>query len=229
MPKVALSNHPLYCTYLGMRRRCLNAASSGYKHYGGRGIGICQRWLNSFSDFGADVGARPSNAHELDRYPNNNGDYEPGNVRWATRSEQMRNTRSNALITANNKTQTVADWMEETGLTRAVFWGRRRLGWSDEEIVNTPYIPKGGDEKRYGKRVQGDKTHCRAGHPYDKENTLHVAGERRCRICVAQNTQNYLTRKRLRTWRSSTITKWRRWMLLVMQSGPSRQRTRTHG
>lgn len=76
-----------------MIQRCTNPNNAKYSYYGGRGIKVCARWLASFADFLADVGERPSPKLTLDRFPNNDGNYEPGNVRWATWSEQMRNRR----------------------------------------------------------------------------------------------------------------------------------------
>ena len=82
-----------YRTWASMKTRCLNPRYSRYPDYGGRGIHICDRWLRSFESFMADVGPAPGLEYSLDRYPNNNGNYEPGNVRWATRSQQQRNKR----------------------------------------------------------------------------------------------------------------------------------------
>ena len=82
----------LYRAWLSMKSRCLNPRHVGFQNYGGRGIGIAPEWLNDFSQFAKDVGAPPFPEATLDRI-DNDGDYKPGNVRWATRAEQNRNQR----------------------------------------------------------------------------------------------------------------------------------------
>lgn len=81
-----------YSTWLQMWRRCTTPSNKGYRLYGARGIGVCDRWKN-FETFLADMGPRPSTRHSIDRFPNNDGNYEPGNCRWATASQQMSNRR----------------------------------------------------------------------------------------------------------------------------------------
>ena len=83
---------PEYMVWIAMKGRCINPKNENWKSYGGRGITVCGRWLKSFADFLADMGKRPSSLHSIDR-KNNDGNYEPSNCRWATKSEQRLNQR----------------------------------------------------------------------------------------------------------------------------------------
>lgn len=88
---------PTYVSWYNMLTRCRNPRATKFRYYGGRGVCIDPRWLE-FSAFLADMGERPSRKHTLDRYPNGDGNYEPGNCRWATQSEQCRNRRSSRPV-----------------------------------------------------------------------------------------------------------------------------------
>lgn len=124
-----------------MKKRCSYKKSKHYKNYGGRGIRVCKRWLNSFENFYADMGSRPSSKYSIDRI-NNDGDYKPSNCRWATRKEQCNNTRQNHIITYNGVTLTMTQWARKIGLTRNVLKRRLALNWSVERSLNTPFDPR---------------------------------------------------------------------------------------
>ena len=95
--------------WAGMIRRCHNPKERTYKWYGAKGVTVCERWRESFDDFLADVGVRPSAEHSLDRYPDPAGNYEPGNVRWATRQEQRANQRPDRAKIARTTPRRLSD------------------------------------------------------------------------------------------------------------------------
>lgn len=105
---------PEYVAWMGMKKRCYNQNEPGYRRYGAIGITVCEKWRDSFLAFFADLGRRPSESHSLERV-NNAGDYEPGNVRWATPKEQARNRKSNLLVKYQGKMIPLAQACEKTG------------------------------------------------------------------------------------------------------------------
>lgn len=135
---VPSTQHPIYSIYLDMKRRCYCAYREVYKHYRGRGIKVCNRWLDSFANFVFDVGTRPSLQHTLER-KNVNGDYTPNNTVWATKEQQMNNMRTNKLITHEGKTQTLAQWARESKQDHEKL--RRRLirGWTMQEALDPTF------------------------------------------------------------------------------------------
>lgn len=94
------ANSSEYRIWIAIKSRCLNKNNTAYHHYGGRGIKICSEWQNNFDTFIRHVGKRPTSKHSLDR-KDNDGDYEPGNVKWATQYEQSRNKRNNITVNIN--------------------------------------------------------------------------------------------------------------------------------
>lgn len=128
----------LYVTYRSMVNRCQQPGCKQFPLYGGRGIKICSRWLDSFENFAADMGEPPTPKHELDRR-DNDGNYEPGNCRWATRKEQMRNTGATRWITFKGRTLNLSAWAEEIGMLPSSLESRLRKGWSIERALTEPY------------------------------------------------------------------------------------------
>lgn len=126
---------PEYMTWRAMLRRCSDEAHVDYPIYGGRGITVCEQWKD-FANFIADVGTRPS-GHTLDRREKD-GNYEPGNVRWATAKDQARNMRSNRMLTLNGVTKCTAEWAEELGISHNTLRARLFLGWSEERTLTEP-------------------------------------------------------------------------------------------
>lgn len=118
---------PGYSVWAGMLGRCLNPRNEAYDRYGGRGITVCERW-HSFEKFYADMGPKPPGL-TIDRI-NNNGNYEPGNCRWATYRQQARNTRANKLVTCDGITDCVAGWADRTGLPARLIAKRLAAGWT---------------------------------------------------------------------------------------------------
>ena len=136
-----MQSTPTYSTWCAIKARCNNPKNTRYHRYGGRGIRMCQRWSESFEAFLEDMGEKPSSRHSIDRYPNNDGHYEPGNARWATNTEQARNRRGNRLLTIDGTTMCVSEWAEQVGLTYHRVRDRLNAGWSNHDAV---FVPKGG-------------------------------------------------------------------------------------
>jgi hypothetical protein len=131
------SGTPLYKKWRDMISRCEFPSNFGYPWYGGRGITVCERWRRSFVSFADDVGQPPSPKHSLDRI-DVNGNYEPGNCRWATWAEQCRNKRSNRLLTLGDRTMCLEDWANALNIRSACLSQRLMAGWTVERTLTTP-------------------------------------------------------------------------------------------
>lgn len=134
---------PLYSVYKGIKTRCYNKNAPNYKDYGGRGIKMCDEWLNDFNLFYEWSISNGYNKNlSIDRIDNNKN-YEPSNCRWVDRYIQANNKRSNHLITFNGETKTIAKWGEALGINKDVLYERlNKLGWSIEDTLTIPLLPR---------------------------------------------------------------------------------------
>lgn len=129
-----------YFVYHRMIVRCSSAKDKSYARYGGRGISVCERWVNSYENFLADMGRAPSPKHSIDR-KDNNGNYEPRNCRWATQKEQANNKRNNRWITFNGQTKTLAQWCDFYKLNYMKALYALRKGTSTDIVFNQSIAP----------------------------------------------------------------------------------------
>ncbi|MCI0737544.1 MAG: hypothetical protein L0Y72_00775 [Gemmataceae bacterium] len=123
-----------YRVWLNMLFRCYNKSADRYDQYGGRGIRVSERWKTSFANFLADMGPRPSPNHSIDR-KDNNGNYEPGNCRWATRKEQARNTSKTRLVEIRGRMLCLSDAAKDQGIDKSTVYSRMRKGESIEKAL----------------------------------------------------------------------------------------------
>ena len=204
----------IYNVWCSMRQRCNNPKSRMFKHYGGRGIKVCSRW-DDFTAFLSDMGLPPEGC-SLDRIDNDKG-YEPGNCRWATRSEQSRNRSDNHLITINGETLPLVDWAVRCGVKPTTARNRILLGWPDHLAVTTPPVldkkgvPRGtrvaawaqtaeyAGYNRSAEDIATDrarKTHCIRGHALSGDNLITKGNKRNCRECARLWMRNKRAQKR---------------------------------
>lgn len=130
-----MSHATEYVCWSRMIDRCTNVNSKDYALYGGRGISVCESWL-SFSGFIADMGQRPSSDHSIERV-RNDGNYEPGNCRWATRKEQARNKRSTRFITAFGQRMSLSEWAEKLCMSADLIRSRIDVLGLEPEVAMT--------------------------------------------------------------------------------------------
>lgn len=126
---------PEYYIWSGMKDRCINPNNKGYKNYGGRGIKVCDRWFNSFENFISDMGNKPTPYHSLDRHPDNNGNYEPSNCRWATDEEQSRGKRNNRIIECKGLTMILMDWAKYLRISQSTLGYHLKTKSIDEVVM----------------------------------------------------------------------------------------------
>lgn len=136
--KHGLHKHKLYRTWHQMKMRCVNKRHTAFSYYGGRGISVCNEWLYGFEGFyNWAIKNNWQEDLEIDRI-DNNGNYEPGNCRWATRRQQMLNTRKNRRFEIDGKTLTVTEFSRIYNISNSTIYGRLKHGWNYREAITTP-------------------------------------------------------------------------------------------
>lgn len=168
-----------------MKSRCRNPNNPHYANYGGRGIRVCGRWLESYAAFEADMGARPS-GFTLDRI-DNDGDYTPENCKWSSRREQQRNQRSTRKVVIDGLEYRAVDLAEIAGLKTDTIISRAAAGLTYSEVIS-PRRRVFREGLARGAAASGAKsrakTHCPQGHPYTPDNLRkNKHGHRSCLTC----------------------------------------------
>lgn len=133
------SEHNIWCS---MKQRCINKNAECHGNYGGRGIRVCDRWLEpngqGFINFMTDMGPKPDPSYSIER-KNNDGDYCPENCKWATRNEQANNKRCTLRFTINGEIDTLKNWCKKSGVGYKLAYNRiTRKGWDAERAITTP-------------------------------------------------------------------------------------------
>jgi hypothetical protein len=126
-----------YRAWTHMLSRCRDHNCNEFPRWGGIGITVCERWLR-FENFLADMGEPPSPKHSIDRWPDKAGNYQPGNVRWATIKEQNRNRRDNRMLSLFGQNWCITEWSEELGINDNMVHWRLQAGWPPEYALLVP-------------------------------------------------------------------------------------------
>lgn len=126
--------------------RCQNPNNENWEWYGGKGVTVCERW-QEFENFYADMGD-PPDGKSLDRHPNRNGNYEPENCRWADHADQCENRSSTVFITHDGKSQSIARWAREVGMSESTLTNRLNRGWPPERALTEAVDTKRGNYDR---------------------------------------------------------------------------------
>ena len=154
-----MSQTHVYHAWQGMIQRCENPKEKAFKHYGARGITVCEAW-HDFEQFFHDMGSRPK-GYSLDRI-DNDGSYESGNCRWATTKQQLNNQRRNRIVELNGRKQTLMQWAEELGVDWYTLRSRiDRYSWTIEDALTKP-VGRSGHNRNVRRLTHEGRTHTLA-------------------------------------------------------------------
>lgn len=145
-----LSYHPTYRVWLGIRARCTNPNHPAYPNYGGRGITLSDEWADPAAFIDA-LGTRPTPKHEIDRIDNARG-YEPGNVRWTTRTVNSRNRRSSVWVEYRGQRRLFIEVCEEHDIRQDTVKWRLKRGYTLEDALTEPVRAKAPNGSASGER-----------------------------------------------------------------------------
>lgn len=188
-PRKRWAHRDIYGIWSHMMRRCYEPTAIGYKHYGGRGIKVCERW-HSFQNFFADVRPRPPGM-SIDRI-DTNGDYAPDNFRWADMDTQIRNRRYTVFLTHNGETMCMKDWARKLGMKYQTLRERIRRGWPHELALTTPATFANGGSMKFERLTPQNQivirdhwpTECSRGHALTPDNSRYgSSGKPYCKRC----------------------------------------------
>lgn len=149
--------HILQQKLCDMKRRCYNPEEKFYKDYGGRGIKVCDEWMDKKEGHGNFQKWAVENGWEEGRSIDRidvNGNYEPSNCRWATPEEQANNRRNNNYITINGVTKTTSEWARQIGISQNAFTGRINSGWTGEELLKPKFKPLKMSKAKMAKEIR---------------------------------------------------------------------------
>jgi hypothetical protein len=196
---------PEYQVWRGMKKRCHCQTDRGRKNYAARGIIVCERWRSSFKDFVSDMGPRPTPEHSIERI-NNDGNYEPGNCRWATAEEQARNRRSTKNLTYEGVTQCITAWAIERGISENTLRARLDELWPIEQAL--------GFAPREFERVSPRRDRrAETARVYAAKKAAGLCAVRACvaaampgvLLCRTHRDAKYASKKRLRDARVAAL------------------------
>jgi len=144
---------PEYSSWEHMKARCYNKSNGSYRLYGKKGIEVCERWKDSFENFYADMGPKPSRKHSVGRIDGTKG-YSPENCRWETPTQQAGNTSRNVYLTYNGETKPIERWARELGIAPNTLRNRLKKGWDVEKALTCPPLQRGKNAPSYRKKLE---------------------------------------------------------------------------
>lgn len=184
-----LSDTSEYVAWSCMIDRCINPINKRFKDYGARGVSVCAQWRTSFLSFLSHVGQKSSPEMSIDRI-NNDGNYEPGNVKWSPPITQAANRRTNRTLTIDGKTLTLSQWSREKGINRNTLQRRVDKGWPTDKLFTAQFEFKEPLLEARRRQVAA-RTHCKYGHEFTLENTSMHDGARHCIACRQIHNREY--------------------------------------